>query len=244
MLAAAVDCTFHTEPQFGPPSSDTNSDSKLDASQVVTLAPTSIEPADTPPQHSADEGGRNAAREDAGLGVYVLDGGKVDRADASVPSRGMQPTAGGGQLLADAAMVMGDAGSLSDASSGVVDAGGPSSTGSSACDGTSELGLCWYLGPPSWSCNQACANHGGFDFRAVRHVGTSRQGGTLRACAVVMAALGHRGPSAPSMRDDVGLGCHVWADGVAYWLDSPSPNFEADASGAPDPARIACACLR
>jgi hypothetical protein len=112
------------------------------------------------------------------------------------------------------------------------------------CSGAAALGLCWYLGSAGQSCGDVCAAHGSFDDRANGIVGTSSQGGTLQSCGDVMRALGYAAPTEAYVRFDAGLGCHIWSDGSTYWLDDPSPPFNATASRIPGAARLACACLR
>ena len=102
--------------------------------------------------------------------------------------------------------------------------------------------LCWYLGVPGASCKQTCSDKGGFDPRATARVGTSAQGGNLRACSQVLAALGYMGNVTPGYRSDgIGLGCHVWEERDGWWLET-MPDFSPMASVTV--ASIACACMR
>jgi hypothetical protein len=123
-----------------------------------------------------------------------------------------------------------------------LDAGSPPAR----CAGTQALGLCWYLGAPSTSCNAACATHGGFDTRAIGHVGTRSQGGRQRDCAEILTALSQPGAVVTATRsDELGFGCHVWPDGTRFWLDDPSPLFKPSIAAPSDtPVRIACGCMR
>lgn len=106
-------------------------------------------------------------------------------------------------------------------------------------------GLCWYLGSPGNSCQQACRAHGDFDERASAFVGTTQQAGSLVECSRILATFGLPDPVEPTVRlDGLGLGCHEWTDGKTYWLDEPSAGFSADASATPLAARIVCACTR
>ena len=111
-----------------------------------------------------------------------------------------------------------------------------------ACAGKRVLDLCWYLGAQGASCDQTCRDKGGFDARSIKRVGTSGQGGSLRACTQVLATLGYSGNVTPGYRDDgVGLGCHIWEERDLWWLDT-MPDFNPAASISI--ATIACACLR
>jgi hypothetical protein len=150
-----------------------------------------------------------------------------------------------------------DAGAPSDASLPAprpIDAGPAADSGTSAdasppppsCAGNATLGICWYLGAGSSSCNDACKSHGGFDSRAIGEVGTTKQGGSLAACSQIMKALGQAGSVGTATRSDQsGFGCHVWSGGALYWLDDPSPLFSPSiASPSSTPVRIACRCIR
>jgi hypothetical protein len=160
--------------------------------------------------------------------------------DASLPSA--QPI--DASVLVDAS----DAGRLP------IDAGPAADSGTSAdasppppsCAGNATLGICWYLGAGSSSCNDACKSHGGFDSRAIGEVGTTKQGGSLAACSQIMKALGQAGSVGTATRSDQsGFGCHLWPGGTLYWLDDPSPLFSPSvASSSNTPVRIACGCLR
>ncbi|HEX6243056.1 MAG TPA: hypothetical protein VFZ61_19215 [Polyangiales bacterium] len=110
-----------------------------------------------------------------------------------------------------------------------------------ACGGKRVLDLCWYFGAQGASCEQTCRDKGGFDARAIKRVGSEAQGGSLRACAQVLAALGFPGSVIPGYRDDgAGVGCHVWENGDGWWLIMPDFSSAASISV----ATRACACLR
>lgn len=109
-----------------------------------------------------------------------------------------------------------------------------------ACDGTRVLSLCWYLGAVDTSCDQVCAGHAGNDPRAIALVGTAAQGGSLSNCAQVLLALGYTGAVISGIRDEYGIGCHLW-DADGWWIET----MPAFSTAAKTPyARIACACLR
>jgi hypothetical protein len=147
-----------------------------------------------------------------------------------------------------------DAGVSADAGQPASDAGHAADSGTSAdasppppsCAGNATLGICWYLGAGSSSCNDACKSHGGFDSRAIGEVGTTKQGGSLAACSQIMKALGQAGSVGTATRSDQsGFGCHLWPGGTLYWLDDPSPLFSPSvASSSNTPVRIACGCVR
>lgn len=110
------------------------------------------------------------------------------------------------------------------------------------CAGSSVLGGCWYLGERGLSCEQVCADHGGFDPSSVELVGTRLQGGSLTNCAEALGALGVTGPVLAAARfDGEGVGCHRWG-AFNYWLASSLSPFNE--SIAAYPAEIACACAR
>lgn len=120
----------------------------------------------------------------------------------------------------------------------------PSQPAEPSCSGTVQDGVCWHLGELSQSCQEVCAARGGIDPAAVARIGAPAQGGSLDACAALLAALGE--PLAAVLegyRDDqLGFGCHLFlaADGTAsaWWLTSPE--FSPAAS---DPsARLVCGC--
>jgi hypothetical protein len=148
---------------------------------------------------------------------------------------------------AGATFILRDAGSPSDAGAGSPsDADASSGDGSALapCSGARALGLCWYLGSPTRSCDSACAGHGGADVRAASLVGTTSQGGSLDSCAHVLPALGvAKVPLSALRTDSYGLGCHVWSTGETYWLDDPSPLYSPSVV-APLNARMACGCVR
>jgi hypothetical protein len=108
-----------------------------------------------------------------------------------------------------------------------------------ACGGTLLFGLCWYLTPTEISCNQHCADRGGYNAETASHVGTSGQGGSVDDCEDILNALGHSGSvSSGSRTDGNGYGCHIWSDNNAWWLSSP----DFDPSDSSSNVTIACAC--
>jgi len=115
-------------------------------------------------------------------------------------------------------------------------------TDAGTCAGSSALGMCWYLGGFGTSCNGACFSHGGVDVRQASVVGTSYQGGTRANCSKVLVALRIAAiPQRGYREDNVGMGCHVWVDGSAFWID-PVPAYNP--ASASWNGRAACACLR
>jgi hypothetical protein len=119
----------------------------------------------------------------------------------------------------------------------------PDANKPSPCSGQSTFGLCWHLASEDTSCNDECANKGGFDSRALGYIGIAAQGGSQVECMQIFQALGQSGSVVVATRQDSGLGCHLWNDGTLYWLQQPA--FTPD-SAAPrgTRARIVCACLR
>ncbi|MBN1653953.1 MAG: hypothetical protein JXA30_09270 [Deltaproteobacteria bacterium] len=109
-------------------------------------------------------------------------------------------------------------------------------TGPTTCGGTVVFGRCWYLTEVTISCNQHCADHGGYDSETPQYVGTPSEGGSLDECSQILTALGYSQTVAEGTNIH-GYGCHVWSSD-AWWLRSPE--FDPAFSGAP--ARIACAC--
>lgn len=114
------------------------------------------------------------------------------------------------------------------------------------CAGALVGGLCWYLSELNQSCETVCATHGGFEPASVASIGTPLQGGSIEACAAILAVLGQ----APLLvtegfrEDGLGFGCHLFVDvngeTSAWWLTAPA--FSPSVS---DPsARVACACTR
>jgi hypothetical protein len=137
-------------------------------------------------------------------------------------------------------------GSTSDASTpdaAIPDASTPATdaaadTGASSCAGTRLFQQCWYLASSNVSCNQYCANHGGYDTDTKNYVGTPGQGGSLNNCHDILAALGKPSEVTQGTREDPGLGCHLWQNRDAWWLSSPS--FDPNAAYAD--VSIVCAC--
>lgn len=113
------------------------------------------------------------------------------------------------------------------------------------CQGVKATGLCWYLGSVGDSCVDACDGHGGIEPQMTSFVGNAEQGGSLAECSRVMETLGFPGPLFAAVRiDQRALGCHLWEDGMTYWIDEDDAPFEPGVSPYPLPARLACACKR
>jgi hypothetical protein len=192
------------------------------------------------------------SRDDPGSDPDVEDSEDPDVAEAATESPPKLPNpstdagpelntpidAGDGRASVDARVA--DGGRIRDAGA---DAARPARDAGAlpACAGTRVHDLCWYLGAQGASCDQACSGKGGYDARGTALVGTAPQGGSLGACAQVLAALGYTGPVFLGLRSDgIGLGCHLWeSDG--WWLEAMA-DLSSTAS-IPVVSR-ACACMR
>ncbi|MDB4989704.1 MAG: hypothetical protein JWN04_4882 [Myxococcaceae bacterium] len=177
----------------------------------------------------------------------VVDGGGLDAEtlDASEPDAAAPMDASGpvndASVDQPPTVIPDDAGSSTDAGA-AADAGAPDA-GVTNCAGAPAVGLCWYLGAFGASCDETCTSHGGFDSRAIVHVGTTKQGGSLSDCSQILSALGFTSAAYHAYRtDDYALACHMWRSGVTYWLDDPSAFFRSSSSG--PLARLACGCKR
>jgi hypothetical protein len=124
-------------------------------------------------------------------------------------------------------------------SGGTWTSGGASAVSTSTCVGADYGGLCWFLGAPGSSCDQACVTHGRTaSAAAASYVGTGSQGGHLKDCESLLGLLGVTGkPTTGSRSDGLGLGCHIWG-AMAYWLTTPA--YSASASSAS--AQRVCGC--
>jgi hypothetical protein len=204
---------------------------------------------DTPQDAQAETNSEDAAAAPQDVGVATPDASASQDAGAPlVEDGGAAPAPPNLPLMSDAAIsaTAGDAGaaladgSLADAATlPPVDAG--TDAAAPPCAGSVVLGLCWYLGAGNTSCNDVCATHGGFDTNANGYVGSSSQGGSLANCQQVLSALGIGATVKAGMRSDGnGIGCHLWNDGSAWWLDSPAATPDI----AIPEARIACGCKR
>ena len=208
--------------------------------------------------------GADAAQEGSSLDAHdssssMSDGGLDDVTvvlDARVGDGGWDLDSGesdGGGFAADAGGAL-DAGGMQDAAvdAAAGDAGGAEDAGATqdasmdaamadagpGCGGTVVFGHCWYLAPTAASCNQFCADHGGYDPDTRHYTGTPEQGGSAEDCEGILGALGHSGAVMMGTRGDGrGFGCHVWS-GTAWWLSSPA----FDPSQSDGSATIACAC--
>lgn len=153
---------------------------------------------------------------------------------------------GGGSAVDGGLPYQGDASTMTmiDAATPMpVDAGTPIDAGNPvSCGGARQFDLCWYLAAEDTSCNDECADKGGFDSRALAYVGTENQGGSELQCEQVLTAVGRPGTVAIGTQQ-IGLGCHLWNNGDRWWLQSPA--FSANAATPQGTgARIACACSR
>jgi hypothetical protein len=114
------------------------------------------------------------------------------------------------------------------------------------CGGTLVDGVCWYLGELDQACAEVCATRGGVNPASTASIGTPEQGGSIEACAAILAALGEpaAGLQAGFREDELGLGCHVFVDAAgaasAWWLTEP--DFAPTVSS-PN-ASIVCGCTR
>jgi hypothetical protein len=86
-------------------------------------------------------------------------------------------------------------------------------------DGVFHFGTCWYKGKANQSCNDVCADKGGYDPVTPNYVGTPEQGGSYEECVELFKALGYGDYSViPIVRVDFGFGCYEWGYGGVYAL--------------------------
>lgn len=115
-----------------------------------------------------------------------------------------------------------------------------------ACGGALLGGACWYLGELDQTCDDVCAERGGFAPAALAAAGTPAQGGSLEGCTAVLQALGALpGVVTEGFREDgLGFGCHLFVDpsgaATAWWLTAP----DLSPTAANPSARLACGCTR
>jgi hypothetical protein len=109
-----------------------------------------------------------------------------------------------------------------------------------ACGGARYGGICWYLAADGQSCEDACAERGGFNAASVSHIGSVEEGGSLERCASVLTAL--RGNPDVVVKPTVeteGIGCHLYgAAEDRWWLTEP--NFDPQATW--EKVQIVCGC--
>lgn len=183
-------------------------------------------------QGASTGGSEGGAASDAGAGGTFTFGGNAGGALTSGGSAAGGDGASGGKGGSASTGGTATGGSASNqGGSGGVGGAAPS------CAGALYQGLCWYLGPRGASCDATCAAHGGPATGAETFVGTTAQGGSVAECQRLLVLFGVTAAPVVATRDDVGLGCHLYAD-EGYWLDEP--NFSSDASV--PAARIVCAC--
>lgn len=116
----------------------------------------------------------------------------------------------------------------------------PAPDAAPVCGGTLIDELCWHLGEAGESCNEVCAQRGGYDERGTPIIGSDNQGGSLEQCTIILEALLNEAADTNDDNDNVGLGCHLRGnDEDRVWLDEP--DFSPDESS--DDARIACSCI-
>ena len=182
-------------------------------------------------------GGALATGGELATGGALATGG-VTTSQTGQPGTGGIPSQGGGGTTPTT--TGGQAGHSTQApgSGGVPGTGG--TTGSAiTCSGSSQTGICWYLGSSGSSCQQTCASHGQTAPEAAAQIGTSKQGGSLAKCASLLDLLGVTATPGPATRSDGrGLGCHVSQSSVAYWLSTPDFSTSASLSG----YRLVCGC--
>ena len=199
--------------------------------------------ADVPGIGSADSEGE----EGLDVGTSASDGASSASEGGTVDTRIGSDTAlsTGGVGGSGGIVGAGGSGGIGDARGGT----GGSSAGdgaapdtNNACEGLGIGGICWYLGPANSSCQQVCASHGQPAPAAATYVGSTRQGGGLIKCALLLGLLGVSGtPQIGTRTDGLGFGCHLFTqDGSTYWLSSP--DFSVTASGAT--ARLVCGCTQ
>lgn len=215
------------DPEISPidPSPWPGDDSPQDPGDGSDEPDAAVDPPVVPPQPPSDAG--TPSPTDAGGGGPSQDGGN-------------QPPSDGGPWP----WPPGDGGTWPwpphDGGTHPGDGGRPHGGGGSrGCDGKCVDDLCWYLGDPGESCEDACRKHGGPDRRAAKRVGTAAQGGSAEKCAQILRALGvSKKVSTGSRSDGLGLGCHRWSDGATWWLNDPV----FDAAAQTSPAERVCAC--
>jgi hypothetical protein len=109
-----------------------------------------------------------------------------------------------------------------------------------ACAGTRYEEICWYLAADGQSCEDACAERGGFNAASVSHIGGVAEGGSLERCASVLIAL--RGQPDAVIKPTVethGIGCHLYGEAEdRWWLTEPP--FDPQATW--DKVQIVCGC--
>jgi hypothetical protein len=103
------------------------------------------------------------------------------------------------------------------------------------CEGALVGDHCWYLGDEQGSCEETCADHGGFD-EATR--GFAGSDGSDEHCALVLDALDASGSSVyPLIGIGAGIGCSS-VSGARYRVEDETTTPEATYVL----ARRACAC--
>lgn len=189
-----------------------------------------------------------------GLGVHAVTiqetlRGTTARLPNAVEVFGPEVDAGAGGAPADAAPSPTPAGTGNgsldasvdaDSDSGSLVPSGPDGPGvASPCAGASHGGLCWYLGTAGANCEQTCQAHGGYAPQTASFIGTADQGGSSAECAQILALVGEVRPVLAASRQDVGIGCHLWAsEPEAFWLTAPA--FAPTAGSGV--ARVLCGC--
>ncbi len=112
----------------------------------------------------------------------------------------------------------------------------PGTATESNCAGEVVGGACWYLGADGDSCDDACANHGGYNSATLTYAGSE---GTNANCIAVMGALG----VTSGVFDTAGCfgghsGCVYTAEGDIYRCIDP----DTVSSGGGVGNSRACAC--
>jgi hypothetical protein len=111
------------------------------------------------------------------------------------------------------------------------------------CEGALVDGICWYLGPEDESCDEACAQHAGFNPAASAVIGTTAQGGDIASCSALLDVLLGNADEATvpgTQIEGAGVGCHLYAaaDDTRWWLESPDFSPAQSLVG----ARVVCGC--
>jgi hypothetical protein len=108
--------------------------------------------------------------------------------------------------------------------------------GDAWCAGAAVGDSCWYFGAPDASCEDACAEHGGFDIATQDYAGSD---GTDANCTEVLESLGATGGTVLPLYDSgTGVGCMTYF-GSRYRVSDPATTADATYVG----AQRACACL-
>ena len=181
----------------------------------------------------ASAGASNSEGGSAGSAGNTAVGGSGGSGGSGGTSAGAGGSPAGGTGGTDADAGSDDAGLTLDAT---VDAG-------PTCAGAPLYGICWYVGASDQSCNQVCANRGGFNAAATSVIGTPAQGGNIENCSALMLLLLGNEDDAVIEGTQVagnGAGCHLFdaPAGQRWWLTTPDFSPDVALVG----GRLVCGC--